>query len=118
MVARLRQDYIARAEDGTRLAYQVRGSGPVLVLLAGQANNHTWWDDIRDDFSDRRTLTVDYRGTGASDAPDMAYSTGLFADDVVAVLDHAGIGRADVYGTSMGGRVAQMLAARDPVRVR
>ncbi len=112
------QDLLARAQDGSRLAYQLRGSGPVLVLLAGQANNHSWWDGIRDDFGGRTTLTLDYRGTGASDAPEMPYSTGLFAEDVIAVLDHAGIARADVYGTSMGGRVAQVLAAHDPDRVR
>ncbi len=61
---------------------------------------------------------MDYRGTGDSDAPDEPYSTRGFADDVIAVLDHLGIERGDVYGTSMGGRVAQWLAARHPDRVR
>src|SRR5690242_16763732 len=103
----------ARAVDGTRLAYQTRGRGTPLVLLAGQANSHHWWDGIRDDFPDR-TVTMDYRGTGNSDAPDRPYSTGLFADDLLAVLDHAEIERTDLYGTSMGGRVAQNFAARYP----
>lgn len=106
----------ARSSDGTRLAYQADGTGRPLVLLAGQANNHTWWTRVRADFPS--TITMDYRGTGASDKPDMPYSTELLADDVIAVLDELDIERADVYGTSMGGRVAQWVASRYPDRVR
>ena len=58
----------AHAPDGIRLAYQTRGHGSALVLLAGQANSHHWWDGIRSDF-DRRTITVDYRGTGTATLP-------------------------------------------------
>jgi 3-oxoadipate enol-lactonase len=109
----------ATAADGTRIAYQVQGQGAPLVLLAGQANNHHWWDAVRADFhATRSTLTLDYRGTGDSDRPDQSFSTQGFADDVVSVLDHLGIDRADVYGTSMGGRVAQWVAIRYPDRVR
>ena len=105
--------------DGVRIAYQVRGEGAPLVLLAGQANNHHWWDGVRDDFhAHRSTVTLDWRGTGESDKPDRPYSTEVFAQDVIAVLDGLGIDRADVYGTSMGGRVAQHLAARHPHRLR
>lgn len=106
--------------DGIGFAYQVRGEGAApLLLLAGQANNHHWWDSLRDDFhADRSTITLDYRGTGQSDKPDIPYSTELFALDAIAVLDALGVERADVYGTSMGGRVAQQLAARHPDRVR
>ncbi|WP_437345060.1 alpha/beta fold hydrolase [Streptomyces bacillaris] len=105
--------------DGVRIAYQVRGVGHPLVLLAGQANSHHWWDGVRDDFhAARRTVTLDYRGTGESDRPDRPYSTEGFADDVIAVLDDLGIERADVYGTSMGGRVAQWCALRHSSRVR
>lgn len=109
----------ARAGDGTALAYQHRGTGYPLVLLAGQANNHHWWDGIREDFhSTHGTITMDYRGTGSSGKPETGYSTQQFAKDVIAVLDDLGIERADVYGTSMGGRVAQWVAARHPERVR
>jgi pimeloyl-ACP methyl ester carboxylesterase len=109
----------AHAQDGTALAYQHRGEGPPLVLLPGQANDHHWWDGVREDFHTvRSTVTLDPRGTGDSGKPRGPYSTPQLADDVVAVLDALGIGRADVYGTSMGGRVAQWLAIRHPERVR
>lgn len=109
----------ATAPDGTRIAYQAEGQGFPLLLLAGQANNHHWWDGAREDFhSHRRTVTLDCRGTGDSDKPDEPYSITGFADDAVAVLDDLGIDQADVYGTSMGGRVAQWLAVRRPERVR
>lgn len=134
-------DSFAVTPDGTRIAVQDRGTGRPLVLLAGQANNHHWWDGIRERFTGRRTITLDWRGVGASDKPqsdqspelarapdstgepaspylrDGLYSTRLFAADVVAVLDRLGLERADVYGTSMGGRVAQWLAIDHPTRV-
>lgn len=80
--------------DGIGIAYQVRGEGAAapLLLLAGQSNNHHWWDSVRDDFhGDRSTMTFDYRGTGASDKPDLPYSTELFALDAIAVLDALGV---------------------------
>lgn len=109
----------ATAADGARIAYQIGGEGPPLLLLAGQANNHHWWDGVREDFEAiRTTITLDYRGTGASDKPETAYSTVLFAEDALAVLDELNLTDADVYGTSMGGRTAQLIAARAPERVR
>lgn len=109
----------AKAPDGTHIAYQISGDGPPLLLLAGQANNHHWWDGVRDDFVGvRTTITLDYRGTGDSDKPDVPYSIEIFAQDALAVLDHLGIESADLYGTSMGGRTAQVIAGRFPQRVR
>jgi len=108
----------ATAPDGARIAYQVRGEGKPLVLLAGQSNNHTWWDPVRADFeTSYRTITLDWRGTGDSDKPDEVYSTRGFADDVISVLDDLGIAKAHIYGTSMGGRVAQWVAIKFPERV-
>lgn len=110
---------LAKTADATQIAYQVEGDGSPLLLLAGQANNHHWWDGIRDDFAPTRTtITLDYRGTGESDKPDAPYSIEIFAADAIAVLDELGIESADVYGTSMGGRTAQVIAGRYPERVR
>jgi pimeloyl-ACP methyl ester carboxylesterase len=52
------------------VAYDVRGDGEPLVLLAGQANSRHWWDPIRDDFTGAfRTIAIDAPGTGESDPP-------------------------------------------------
>lgn len=108
----------ATTPGGVKLSYQVRGGGPPLVLLQGQANDHRWWDSVRADFDGTyQTITLDYRGTGDSDKPDEPYATRGFATDVLTVLDEVGVERAHVYGTSMGGRVAQWLAADHPARV-
>ena len=86
----------ATAQDSTRLFYDVRGHGEdVLVLLAGQASNHHWWDLVRPDFDRRfRTVAFDYRGTGDSDRPDAVafedtqfYGVGAFLLAASAVYD-------------------------------
>lgn len=113
----------ALTADQFPLAYQVYGppdATPVL-LLQGQANSHHWWDGIRELFTPEfHTITFDYRGTGASrtgETPAGGWSTSLFAADATAVLDEVGCPRTHVYGTSMGGRVAQMLAIEHGQRV-
>ncbi|GAA1548367.1 MULTISPECIES: alpha/beta fold hydrolase [Brevibacterium] len=108
------------ARDGFPLTIQVSGppEAPALLLLQGQANSHEWWDELRSDFEPQfRTITFDYRGTGGSRSELTELSTASFAADAVEVLDHLGITRAAVYGTSMGGRIAQMLALDFPARV-
>lgn len=107
-------------DDGATLAVQRRGAGPVLLLLPGQANAHTWWDGLREAFEPAwTTITFDYRGTGATRAPEEdGWSTPSFARDALRVLDACEVEVADVYATSMGGRVAQHLAADAPERVR
>ncbi|MGV9349304.1 alpha/beta fold hydrolase [Streptomyces spiralis] len=109
----------ATAADGARIGFDcAAGDGEPLVLLAGQANSRRWWDPVRADFSRYTTITLDYLGTGTSDSPrDSEWSTRRFAQDVIAVLDELGVARAHVYGTSMGGRVAQWLALDHPQRV-
>lgn len=102
------------------LAIQVTGpeDAPPLLLLAGQANSHHWWDGLRDALAVRhRTVTFDYRGTGETRAPVEDWTTATFAGDAAAVLDVLGYERAAVYGTSMGGRIAQRLAIDHPGRV-
>ncbi len=112
-------EHCATAPDGARIGFDTLGTGEPLVLLAGQANSRRWWDLVREDFAGSfTTVAVDHLGTGNSDSPEgAAWSTRRFARDVVAVLDELGIERAHVYGTSMGGRIAQWVAVDHPERL-
>ncbi|MYM19317.1 alpha/beta fold hydrolase [Brevibacterium sp. 5221] len=108
------------AADGFALAVQTGGPpvAPPLLLLPGQANSHRWWDGLREVFEPVfRTITFDYRGTGDSRGEVGEWGTSLFAADAAAVLVHLGYDEACVFGTSMGGRVAQKLAIEHPQRV-
>ena len=110
----------ATADDGTPIAYEERGVGVPVLLIAGQATGMHGWGPFADALArDFRVIAYDHRGIDESGLGDPAeYSTRAFADDAVAVLDAAGVAAAHVVGHSMGGRVAQWLAADHPERVR
>ncbi|WP_233265389.1 alpha/beta fold hydrolase [Leifsonia sp. AG29] len=110
----------AVADDGARIAFEERGTGVPVLLIAGQATGMHGWGPFADALArDFRVLVYDHRGIGASDPGDPSrYGTRSFAQDAVAVLDAAGVAAAHVVGHSMGGRVAQWLAADEPARVR
>jgi 3-oxoadipate enol-lactonase len=100
------------------LAADVHGTGHTVVLLPGQSLGPEVFDDLVTDLAtDLRVVVVHTRGTGASEFPAGEWTTGTFAADVVTVLDELGVDRAHVLGFSMGGRVAQVLAAKNPDRV-
>ncbi|MFP3464660.1 alpha/beta fold hydrolase [Leifsonia sp. SIMBA_070] len=110
----------AMADDGTSIAFEEHGVGVPVLLIAGQATGMHGWGPFADALArDFRVVVYDHRGIGESGLGDPAdYSTRLFAEDAVSVLDAAGIAAAHVVGHSMGGRVAQWLAADHPERVR
>jgi 3-oxoadipate enol-lactonase len=100
------------------LAYDVWGRGSPLVLIQGVGVGRWGWEPVADRLARRfQVITIDNRGIGASDTPPGHYSTRVMADDVLAVLDHAGIQQASVVGTSLGGMIAQELALAHPERV-
>jgi pimeloyl-ACP methyl ester carboxylesterase len=101
----------ARSRDGTRIAYTLSGeaTGPAILMIHGWAQAGLCWAPIVERLRDRFTLvTMDLRGHGASAAPadPAAYAdTGLWGDDVAAVIAAAGIGRPVLVGWSYGARV-------------
>ena len=111
---------IATAADGTRLHYIVEGIGPPLVLVGGKTSDidGAWWRYIPVLAERLKVIALDNRGTGASDKPDTPYSTGLMADDALAVLRGAGETSAHWFGLSMGGMILQQLALNHPEAVR
>jgi 3-oxoadipate enol-lactonase len=100
------------------VAYDLRGRGSPLVLIQGVGVGRWGWEPVAARLARRfQVVTIDNRGIGASDTPPGHYSTRMMADDVLAVLDHAGIQRASLVGTSLGGMIAQELALAHPERV-
>ena len=106
-----------------RIHYRDVGQrGPALVLVQGIGLDGRFWFDqpellANDGERPWRVLVPDNRGVGSSDMPGRPWTMADMADDVAAVLDHAGVRRAVIVGISMGGMIAQHVALRHPDRV-
>lgn len=105
--------------NGVRIHYEIQGSGEPLVLLMGLGAYARKWEKhaavYRKHF---QCILIDNRGSGRSDKPELeAYTTEMMAEDAVAVMDALGIRRAHIHGISMGGAIAQIVAAKHPERV-
>jgi pimeloyl-ACP methyl ester carboxylesterase len=105
------------SKDGTRIAYDVTGTGPAVVLLHGGGQRLRVWHEngyvtgLRDDF---KVITVDIRGHGESERPSgiEAYAIDQISDDILAVADSAHVEHFAVWGYSFGGNIARYLPAR------
>jgi 3-oxoadipate enol-lactonase len=106
------------AVNGVDLYYEDRGSGSALLLVAGLASDSQSWPLVLPGLAARhRVITLDNRGAGRSTPPDGPLGIAGMADDCAALLHGLGVERAHVVGHSLGGFVAQSLAARHPQRV-
>ncbi len=108
-----------RARTGSfETEYRTSGSGPWVVLAHCLGSSMDLWKHqvgpLGHDFS---LLLYDLRGQGRSGNPGISYSIGDLADDLTRLLDELSIERASIVGLSMGGMVAQSLAARHGDRV-
>src|SRR5215467_9413149 len=100
----------ANSRDGTRIAYEVSGAGPLLVLAHGLTNERHLWHAaghvaaLAPHFT---VATLDLRGHGDSDKPTdpLAYGAEQLLDDVHAVADALGSERFAYWGFSYGGTI-------------
>lgn len=100
------------------IAWERRGSGVPVVLIHGLGYARWGWEPVADALAERyEAVLLDNRGIGASDAPLGPYTVADMAADVVGVLEAAGIERAHIVGTSLGGMIAQEVALTAPERV-
>jgi len=100
------------ADDGVRLAWEQAGSGTPVIALAGLTRTMRDFDFVAPHLGDIRLIRMDARGRGLSDrAPWQTYTLDREASDVIALMDHLGLDRAAILGTSRGGLVAMVLAA-------
>jgi 3-oxoadipate enol-lactonase len=108
------------AANGIQLYYEARGEGaPVLFLNATGWPVEVWQLSCLPALVERfHTVAFDYRGVGRSTWAPGPYTTDLLAEDAIGLLDALDIERAHLFGMSMGGRIAQLMALRWPERVR
>ena len=104
----------------TALIYwQEQGQGEPLVLLHGNGEDMGVFAAQTPVFAEKyRVITVDSRGHGKSVACGVKLHISDMADDLVYVLDAAGVDRANILGFSDGGNVAMVFASRYPERVK
>jgi pimeloyl-ACP methyl ester carboxylesterase len=100
--------------------YQLLGHGePLLLIMGYRGSGFMWGEEFLELLArDFQVIAFDNRGTGLSDKPNTAYTMATMADDAAGLLSHLGIARANVFGVSMGGMIAQELALRHPRRVK
>jgi pimeloyl-ACP methyl ester carboxylesterase len=104
--------------NGITMHYDRQGAGEPLVLIPYLAADHACYAFQVAEYAKHFTcFSVDLRGTGESDKPEGAQTTGLYADDVAAFMRAAGIEKAHVFGMSLGAAVGLSLAARYPEQV-
>ena len=99
------------AIDGAQLHYADEGDGLPVLALAGLTRNGSDFDHVAPHLPGVRLIRLDARGRGRSDftGPE-TYNVWQEAKDVVTLLDHLGIERAAILGTSRGGLVGMVLA--------
>jgi pimeloyl-ACP methyl ester carboxylesterase len=107
------------------IAYLDEGEGEPILLVHGFASSKnvnwvypSWVSELKK--AGRRVIALDNRGHGDSaklyDAAQ--YEVAVMADDVIALMDHLSLARADVMGYSLGSRMTAVLALKAPQRLR
>ncbi len=106
---------------GLRLFYSASGSGPPVLWHTGGCGDSTMWETAGyvAALPGYRHILLDHRGHGRSGVPPAmaGHHMSCYVDDVIAVLDHAGIGRTVLIGYSLGARVGYAAGATYPDRL-
>jgi 3-oxoadipate enol-lactonase len=103
--------------NGVVLHHEIRGAAgkPPLVFVNSLGTDFRIWNDVAARLGDRyRIILYDKRGHGLSEATPAPYAMADHVNDLAALLDHHGIEKAAVVGLSVGGLIAQGLAALRP----
>lgn len=107
------------AIDGADIYYEVYGDGQPVVLIHGGLGNGDYWVNQIQPLVDAgyQPIVMDSRGHGRSSFDEQTISYKLMASDVVGLLDHLGVDKADLVGWSDGGIIGIELAISQPDRM-
>jgi len=101
--------------NGVDIYVRIGGTGPAAVLIHGFGDTGDMWAPLAADLAKDHTVIVpDLRGMGLSSISEGGYEKRNQAADIRAVLDHFGVGSADIIGHDIGTMVAYAYAARYP----
>lgn len=108
--------------EKVKIYYEIEGEGPDLVLIHGFAANieinwrqPNWIKTLKDD---NRLILVDCRGHGKSDKPYDPKQYGMhMREDIIKLMDHLSISKANLFGYSMGGSITLSILLSEPKRV-
>jgi pimeloyl-ACP methyl ester carboxylesterase len=109
------------AVNGLQMYYEVHGSGgtPLLLLHGGLFDIDQQFGEVLPTLAaTRRVIAADFQGHGRTNDIDRPLTCAGLASDVIGLLEHLQVARADVFGFSVGGGVALHLAIRHPELVR
>jgi 3-oxoadipate enol-lactonase len=100
------------------MAYRIDGSGEPLILIGGFCMvKESWEDQVHGLSTHFRVIRFDNRGVGETTVPSEPFTIADMAADTVGLMDALGVDSAHVFGVSMGGLIAQVLALDHPDRV-
>jgi pimeloyl-ACP methyl ester carboxylesterase len=106
---------ILRVNDVDLNVVDTGGSGPALVFLHYWGGSSRTWLPVMERLAGtHRCIAIDFRGWGQSGKETGDYRLKTLADDVIGVIRKLDLEEFFVLGHSMGGKVAQLLAARQP----
>ena len=106
--------------NGIQINVRDRGKGePNLVFLHYWGGSSRTWTEVVDYLADQhRSIALDHRGWGESDAPGPGYGIADLTSDALGVVGALKLQHFVVVGHSMGGKVAQLLASRRPAGLK
>ena len=100
------------------LFYEEMGSGEPLILLHGNGEDHTIFDNVAKHFAKQyHVIAIDTRGHGKSPLGDEPFSLYQFAEDLNEFMNEQKIEKANILGFSDGGNVALIFASEYPEKV-
>jgi pimeloyl-ACP methyl ester carboxylesterase len=100
---------------GIKTYYEIHGTGLPLVLIAGYTCDHFFWTSMIDQLACHfQVLVFDNRAIGQTIDNKKAFSLEVMAEDVINLIEYLNWDKPSIVGQSMGGLIAQQIAARFP----